>query len=203
MSHSFRQRILAAAHKVFIEKGYRQADMRSIAKEAGIAVGTIYNYYPNKAVLYQAILVQQSDELDFRIFEITRDENQHTVEKLQSITDLLLAFVVRHSSFWREIVEDPQRNVEIRDEGHKAQMRAHEQLKKHLFNVFTEATKESVWIERHVLTYMAAVTHIGVFFPEQLEENQRYVMGLVQRMLGLSRTETDIAETDIIEHIQD
>ncbi|GEN32750.1 TetR/AcrR family transcriptional regulator [Aneurinibacillus danicus] len=198
MSHSFQQRILTAAHKIFIEKGYRQADMRSIAKEAGIAVGTIYNYYPNKAVLYQAILVQQSDELDHRIFQITRDEEQTSIEKLQSITELLLAFAASHSSFWREIVEDPQRNAEMRDEGHKAQMQAHEQLKKHLLSVFAEFTAQSAWTERHVLTYMAAVTHIGFFFPDQQEENRRYVMGLVQHMIDQSAFE-DKAEKHIHE----
>lgn len=183
MSRSFQQRILAAAHKIFTDKGYRQADMRSIAKEAGIAVGTIYNYYPNKAVLYQAILTGQWDELEQQIFQVTQDVKQSMVEKLRFITDYLLVFAAHHSSFWLEIVEDPQRGAEMRDEGHRAQMRAHEQLKKHLRSVFSECTADTARIERHVLTYMASVTHIGVFFPEQLEENRQYVTELVEHMV--------------------
>jgi AcrR family transcriptional regulator len=191
MSHSFQQRILAAAHKIFIENGYRQADMRSIAKEAGIAVGTIYNYYPNKVVLYQAILAQQSDELDYQIFQITKDTEKAPFEKLQAITERLLEFVARHSSFWHEIFEDPQRNAEVRDEGHKARIQAHEQLKKHVRSVFTELVPDSVWIERHVLMYIATVTHMGMFFPNEQESSQQYMMSLLRHIVRQAEEETE------------
>ncbi|MBN6185950.1 TetR/AcrR family transcriptional regulator [Aneurinibacillus sp. BA2021] len=194
MNHSFQQRILVAAHKIFTDKGYRQADMRSIAKEAGIAVGTIYNYYPNKAVLYQAILAEQWDELEHRIFQVTQDAGQAPVAKLSSITDLLLVFVAHHSSFWREIVEDPQRDAEMRDEGHRAQLRAHEQLKKHLRSVFAELASSEARIERHILTYMASVANIGVFFPDQPEENRQYVTELVEHMVTDSPAGKHLAE---------
>lgn len=46
-----RQHILQAAARVFAEKGYHQATIRDIAREAGIADGTIYNYFDNKTAL--------------------------------------------------------------------------------------------------------------------------------------------------------
>jgi AcrR family transcriptional regulator len=190
MSQSFQQRIMDAAYKIFTENGYRQADMRSIAREAGIAVGTIYNYYPNKAVLYQAILAQHSAQLDQQIFDITRDKQQIPMEKLRLITDCLLEFVARHTSFWHEIFEDPNRDVKIQDEGYKAQMKAHEQLKKHLRYVFAELVPDSVWIERHVLVYIASVTHIGMFFPAEQPMNQQYIMNLVEQMIRQENMET-------------
>jgi AcrR family transcriptional regulator len=42
------QRVLEIAEKLFMERGYDGVNMRMIAKEAGIAVGTLYNYYSNK-----------------------------------------------------------------------------------------------------------------------------------------------------------
>lgn len=46
-----RQHILQAAVRVFAAKGYHQATIRDIAREAGIADGTIYNYFDNKTAL--------------------------------------------------------------------------------------------------------------------------------------------------------
>ena len=42
--------------ELFLENGYEGVDMKMIAKKCSIAVGTLYNYYPNKKELYIAIL---------------------------------------------------------------------------------------------------------------------------------------------------
>ncbi|MBM3157205.1 MAG: TetR/AcrR family transcriptional regulator [Chloroflexi bacterium] len=53
----YRQRqILDAALTVFSKKGYGEATIPDIAREAGVAVGTIYNYYESKRDLLVAIV---------------------------------------------------------------------------------------------------------------------------------------------------
>ncbi len=51
-----RNQILDAATRVFAEKGFSRATIRDIAGVAGIADGTIYNYFENKAALLLGIL---------------------------------------------------------------------------------------------------------------------------------------------------
>jgi AcrR family transcriptional regulator len=51
-----RDQILKAASKVFATKGFHSTTIRDIAKEAGIADGTIYNYFENKTALLFGIL---------------------------------------------------------------------------------------------------------------------------------------------------
>jgi AcrR family transcriptional regulator len=48
--------ILDAATRVFAEKGFHRATIKDIAHAAGIADGTIYNYFANKESLLSAIL---------------------------------------------------------------------------------------------------------------------------------------------------
>jgi len=48
--------IVDAATRVFAEKGFHRATIRDIAHAAGIADGTIYNYFANKESLLSAIL---------------------------------------------------------------------------------------------------------------------------------------------------
>ena len=51
-----RAHILAAALKLFAERGYHRATIRDVAREGGISDGTIYNYFENKAALLMAAL---------------------------------------------------------------------------------------------------------------------------------------------------
>jgi AcrR family transcriptional regulator len=43
-----RQRLLQAARRLFSDNGYDATTTRDIAKEAGIASGTLFNYFPTK-----------------------------------------------------------------------------------------------------------------------------------------------------------
>jgi AcrR family transcriptional regulator len=51
-----RNQILDAATRVFAARGVHRATIREIAKDAGIADGTIYNYFTNKQALLLGIL---------------------------------------------------------------------------------------------------------------------------------------------------
>ncbi|AVX19487.1 transcriptional regulator, TetR family [Carboxydocella sporoproducens DSM 16521] len=51
-----RQRILAAALKLFSARGYAGTSTREIAREAGVAEGTIFHYFPTKKALLQGVL---------------------------------------------------------------------------------------------------------------------------------------------------
>ena len=52
-----RAEILQAASQLFIEKGYHGTSMRAIASQAGIALGNIYNHFPNKEELFIQVLL--------------------------------------------------------------------------------------------------------------------------------------------------
>ncbi|TRW94864.1 TetR/AcrR family transcriptional regulator [Paracoccus sp. M683] len=57
--------ILAAAQSVVMEGGFASLQMTAVAAAAGIAVGTIYRYYPSRADLCAAIVSSTSQrELD-------------------------------------------------------------------------------------------------------------------------------------------
>ena len=51
-----RRQILEAATQVFSEKGFHRATIRDVAQAAGVADGTIYNYFANKSALLLGLL---------------------------------------------------------------------------------------------------------------------------------------------------
>ena len=75
-----RNQILDAAAAVFAEKGFHPTTIKDIAKVAGIADGTIYNYFKNKSALLigifdrmrastvEGIVLPNMDEIEPRLF---------------------------------------------------------------------------------------------------------------------------------------
>ena len=56
-----RDRILAAAHRRFAAFGYRRTGIAEIAREAGVAAGTIYRYFESKEEVFRAVVGELHD----------------------------------------------------------------------------------------------------------------------------------------------
>ena len=67
-----KQRIYSLAKEMFCEKGFKDTNISSITKEAGMAVGTFYLYYASKEQLF---------------IEIYKDENTRLKKELLSKLD--------------------------------------------------------------------------------------------------------------------
>lgn len=55
--------ILQAARKEFIGKGFKDASMRNIAKDSGVGLSNIYNYFRNKDEIFLAIVKSAKEKL--------------------------------------------------------------------------------------------------------------------------------------------
>jgi AcrR family transcriptional regulator len=61
--HDRRQRILRAAARIGSEKTLDRVQMHEVAKAAGVAIGTLYRYFPSKVHLFTAVMAAQVDRL--------------------------------------------------------------------------------------------------------------------------------------------
>jgi AcrR family transcriptional regulator len=107
------EQILKAATEVFSRKGYAAATVPEIALMAGVAVGTIYLYYPSKRELFIAVirnLIITTPLLDL-IEKIPREQDSDLIFKriLQDRFDLIKneAFS-RMPSLMGEVQRDPE-----------------------------------------------------------------------------------------------
>lgn len=94
-----RKNIIAAAVDLIIEKGFQDATMRQIARQAGMGDATIYNYFPTK----EAILFgYYEDHMHACIAELKTIESLHTFslqEQLESLFDTSLALYLPDREF--------------------------------------------------------------------------------------------------------
>lgn len=58
-----REKILVNAKKRLFENGYQHLSLREVAKESGIATGTIYNYFANKDYLIANIMLEDWEKM--------------------------------------------------------------------------------------------------------------------------------------------
>ncbi|MDA3649660.1 TetR family transcriptional regulator [Saccharopolyspora indica] len=58
------RRILRAAASLATERGLDRVQMQDVAKEAGVAIATLYRYFPSKTHLFTAVMAEQVEQLD-------------------------------------------------------------------------------------------------------------------------------------------
>lgn len=66
-------RILTAAKREFLEKGFLNASLRNIVKSAGVTTGAFYRYYDSKEALFAALVGEQADYI-LSLFHRTIDD---------------------------------------------------------------------------------------------------------------------------------
>jgi TetR/AcrR family fatty acid metabolism transcriptional regulator len=82
------EKILKAAEKVFLKKGFFPTRIDDIAEEAGVAKGTIYLYFRDKQSIYVSILDNRLKEV-IKSLENIKNEKSNATEKLEKIFNVL------------------------------------------------------------------------------------------------------------------
>lgn len=84
------RRILRAAARQGAEKGLERMQMHDVAKDAGVAIATLYRYFPSKTHLFTALMAAQVERLT-EVTEATgsvrKDGDRHPAE---DVADLLV-----------------------------------------------------------------------------------------------------------------
>lgn len=87
-----RERILDAAHAVFLRKGTASSRTQEIAAEAGVNKALVHYYFGTKAALADAIFEREMAALTPLIFGILADENRSIEQKVRDIVRVQIEF---------------------------------------------------------------------------------------------------------------
>lgn len=84
-----RQAILAAAKRLFAERGYHATSVSDLARETELPVGSIYTYFENKDDVVRTV-IEEGWELFFQDLMAALDEAEGPTEKLRIVLDRFL-----------------------------------------------------------------------------------------------------------------
>jgi AcrR family transcriptional regulator len=110
-----RTQILDAAAQVFAARGFHRTTVRDVAKAAGVADGTIYNYFENKTALLLGIL-DRLNENERRAIDLA----QAQATDLRTFThryfqNHLLVFANENQELLRVVLSEVLVNAELRE----------------------------------------------------------------------------------------
>jgi AcrR family transcriptional regulator len=83
--------ILEATIQVLLQVGKERLTTTRVAKRAGVSVGTLYQYFPNKSALLQAALRRHLDEVTDAIELVCKGQEGRTLREM--VTALITAFL--------------------------------------------------------------------------------------------------------------
>ncbi|MFZ4056885.1 MAG: TetR/AcrR family transcriptional regulator [Ferruginibacter sp.] len=110
--HTSEEMILAAARKVFIQKGMDGARMQDIADEAGINKALLHYYFTNKEMLFEKVFKEAASML-FEKMNSILDMEGSLFEKIRHFTDAYLSIVIENPYIPVFVIGEMNRHPEI------------------------------------------------------------------------------------------
>jgi len=98
-------RILESAIELMTIKGYKNASLREIAKEAGVSNPTIYNYFPTKEKILYFYIEQKLIETGHILQSIEDFHTYSLREQLQTLIETQLEFYLEDREFVTQIMQ--------------------------------------------------------------------------------------------------
>ncbi len=78
-----RAKLLAAARKVFAEKGFGESTARDIVRETDLATGTFYNYFRDKDEVFRALLEELEQRVSVAVAPLRRDRSLTLEQRIE------------------------------------------------------------------------------------------------------------------------
>ncbi len=170
---SRRLQIMEAALKLFATEGYGHSSISTLAKQAGISKGLMYNYFDSKAALLEAIIEHGMAE-----YTDLFDPNQNGILESEELVDFVgkvFETMRTHQEYWIQfinVIMQPKVKEHLKNQPIIAYI---EQFMSMLLVYFEKKGFEDPYLE--VVTFSALIEGFGVLmiyadpavtFPEEL-----------------------------------
>ena len=95
--NSMKARILSSARRLFGEYGYNDTTTRMIAGDVGIDISTLYYHWGEKQDLYEAVLIEISDEIQKKFNEVEKKvSGLNLTTRLEIAIDMMSDYLFSH-----------------------------------------------------------------------------------------------------------
>lgn len=101
-----RRKILDAARKLFVERGYHDTRPQDISKEAGVGHGTFYLHFADKRECFAAFVEEAQRDLQVEVDKWTA-EATNMEEHIRGVLKGILTFSAEHTGVITAAITDP------------------------------------------------------------------------------------------------
>lgn len=83
LSQQRREEIFQAAHKCFVSRGFHATSMTDIAREFGMSVGHVYNYFPSKQAIIEGLIEQGIEDFYINSSELMASSSEGDFDEVR------------------------------------------------------------------------------------------------------------------------
>lgn len=101
---AYREAILEAAERLFAARGISGVRMSDLAAEAGLATGTLYNYFPSKGEVFRSLLMLRGSDM-IRSLQECYEREREPIPRLAAMVQAAFAGIERHRAGYKMLTE--------------------------------------------------------------------------------------------------
>lgn len=125
--------ILEAAARILDRQGWGRFTTNAVAEVAGVSIGSLYQYFPNKLALVEAILRRHFDEV--RSALRCSDEPTSRMERIERLVSGMITAHSTHPALHRVLLEDIPRG--------KISKSIHQNFEREYWSLYTKLIAEN------------------------------------------------------------
>lgn len=195
LKEEIKNSIISAALNEFEERGFNDASIRTIARNAGIATGNLYRYFNSKEELFNYIMEPVSERFTALIFsDFEADANNIPV--LADVMDKIMSFYEKYSREFMILLDKSEGSVYQNlkeDLIVLIEKRVKKELKPKLKDEGIIIADEFIF---HVLASMLIEGALRVL--KQGKGDDRRIRKLISQMLALNLNYWEIMKKDLV-----
>ncbi len=182
--------ILAATARVLVKKGFDGLTTNSVAEQAGVSIGSLYQYFPSKEALVAALIEQHIDQMNAAILhELTRVAQLPMAQAVRAVIELTIRAHSIEPELHRVLTEQVPRV------GRLARLAEADSICRRMVSGILAARKDELAISDPdtaafvLVASIEAITHrAALFSPERLRDPRLIdeAVALVTRYLGVA-----------------
>lgn len=157
------ERILDAATHVLAEVGYEAATTEGIAERAGVSIGSIYRFFPNKRALFSAVWLRYTQEIRTLFDAFFDDERLESLGWEQLLDEAVDAFwlLQRSSVGHRAVMKSLLTVPELIGAGDALNRELASRLEKVLVRYFSLEKKRRALVATVIVETFSAMLLVG------------------------------------------
>ena len=182
--------VLEATARVLVKRGYDGLTTNLVAETAGVSIGSLYQYFPNKAALVGALIEKHVDDMtSLCLSELTRVAQLPMAGAIRSVIELMIRAHAVEPELHRVLTEQVPRV------GRMAKLREVDALGHRMVAGLLATRKAELAIEDPdmaafvLVSAIEAITHRAALFAPELLRDPRLIDEtclMVQRYLGVA-----------------
>lgn len=184
-------KIIEAAEEIFLNNDYDDVEMKTIAKEVGIAVGTLYNYFPNKLILflktYERFTIKQYEKIR-EVLELNISEKEKIYKLFIQIYDNSKNYRnINFFTIYKNLDKQLNYHKKVKDYIKEISDKYYFEIKQIFTNIITNLFPnrelDDDYFDRLIPMFLMGIRYMSFDFEKEEQKNLDFIVNFIDEVI--------------------